>query len=192
MNHANMHNILYPLQHGFRARRSCETQLIDLVNDTANNMQSGLQTDICVLDFAKAFDKVSHIHLIHKLRWYGIMGELNRWINNFLRDRTQRVVLESASSDEVPVASGVPQESVLGPCLFLFYINDVAVGLSSTVRLFAYDTLLYLTVQNNKDAELLQHDLDTLCQWEATSLMEFHPDKCEVIIIIIKEQIKVT
>ena len=120
------------------------------------------------------------------------MGELNRWINNFLRDRTQRVVLQSASADEVPVASGVPQESVLGPCLFLFYINDVAVGLSSTVRLFAYDTLLYLTVQNNKDAELLQHDLDTLCQWEATSLMEFHPDKCEVIIIIIKEQIKVT
>ena len=72
MNHANMHNILYPPQHGFRARRSCETQLIDLVNDIANNMQSGLQTDICVLDFAKAFDKVSHIHLIHKCRWYVI------------------------------------------------------------------------------------------------------------------------
>ena len=68
MNRANMHNILYSLQHGFRARRSCETQLIDLVNDIANNTQSGLQTNICVLDFAKAFDKVSHIHLIHKLR----------------------------------------------------------------------------------------------------------------------------
>ena len=94
-----------------------------MVNDTANNMQSGLQTDICVLDFAKAFDEVSHIHLIHKLRWYGIMGELNRWINNFLRDRTQRVVLQSASADEVPVASGVPQGSYLGPCLLLFYIN---------------------------------------------------------------------
>ena len=71
MTHTNMHNILYPLQHGFHVRRSCETQLIDLVNDIANNMQSGLQTDICVLDFAKSFDEVSHIHLIHKLHWYG-------------------------------------------------------------------------------------------------------------------------
>ena len=77
MNHANMHNILYPVQHGFCARRSCETQLIDLVNDIANNIQSGLQTDICVLYFAKDFDKVTHIHLIHKLRWYGITGEVN-------------------------------------------------------------------------------------------------------------------
>ena len=101
-----------------------------------------------------------------------ITGEVIRWINNILRDHTQRVVLESASSDEVPVASGVPQESVLGPCLFLFYINDVAVGLSSTVRLFAYDTLLYLTVQNNKDAELLQHDLDMIWQLGYWSLIQ--------------------
>ena len=122
MNHANMHNILYPLQHGFRARRSCETQLIDLVNDIANNMQSGLQTDICVLDFAKAFDKVSHIHLIHKLRWYGITGEVNRWINNFLCDRTQRVVLESASSDEVPVASGVYTSGVCSRAVSLLVL----------------------------------------------------------------------
>ena len=81
----------------------------------------------------------------------------------------------------------IPQGSVLGPCLFLFYTNDIAVGLSSTVRLFADDTMLYLTVQNNKDAELSQHDLDMLCQWEATWLMEFHPDKCEVISVTRKK-----
>ena len=98
-----------------------------------------------------------------------------------------RVVLESPSFDKIPVASEVPQGSVLGPCLFLFYTNDIAVGLSSTVRLFADDTLLYLTVQNNNDAELLQHDLDMLCQWEATWLMEFHPDKCEVISVTKKK-----
>jgi len=77
----------------------------------------------------------------------------------------------SASSDEVSVASGVPQGSVLGPCLFLFYINDITVGLSSTVRLFADDTMLYLTVQNNKDAELLQHDLDMFCQCRRKTLI---------------------
>jgi len=140
MNHTNMHNIIYLLQCGFRARRSCETQVIDLVNDTVNITQSGLQTEIRILDFANAFDKVGHIHLIHKLRWYGITGEVNRWINNFLHDSTQRVVLESASSDKVPVASGVPQLSLLRTYLFLLYINDIAVGLSSTVRLFADDT----------------------------------------------------
>ena len=78
----------------------------------------------------------------------------------------------SASSDEVSVASGVPQGSVLGPCLFLFYINDITVGLSSTVRLFADDTMLYLTVQNNKDAELLQHDLDMIWQLGYWSLIQ--------------------
>ena len=72
MNHAiaNIHNIIYPLQNGFHARRSCETHLIDLINDTANNIQSGPKSDICTLDFAKAFDKVSLIPLIHKIRWY--------------------------------------------------------------------------------------------------------------------------
>ena len=73
-----------------------------------------------------------------------------------------KVVIKSASSHEVPVASAVPQGSVLGLCLFLFYTNDIAVVSSSTVRLFADDTMLYLTFQNNKDAELLQHDLDML------------------------------
>ena len=134
MEHANKYNILYPLQHGFRARRSCETQLIDLVNDIVNNMQAGLQTDVCVLDFAKAFDKVSHPHLMHKLRWYGINGEVLRWIQNILSDRTQRVVVDGVSSDASRVASG---GSVIGPCVFLFYINDIAAGLQSTVRLFA-------------------------------------------------------
>ena len=88
---------------------------------------------------------MKHFHCV--FRWYRITGEVNRWINNFLHDRTQRVVLESALSDEVPVASGVPQGTVLGPCL-LFYLDkdDIVVGLSSTVRLFADDTMLYLTV----------------------------------------------
>ena len=131
MNHANQYNILYPLQHGFRARRSCETQLIDMINNIVSNKQQGLQTDLCVLDFSKAFDKVGH-----KLKWYGVDGEVNSWIREFLSGRSQSVVVDGASSRSVPVISGVPQGSILGPCLFLIYINDITLGLKSTVRLF--------------------------------------------------------
>ena len=96
----------------------------------------------------------------------------------------QRVVVEGVLSDASPVVSGVPQGSELGPCLFLFYINDIAVGLQSTVRLFADDTMLYLTIKNDQDAQSLQHDLDLLCEREA---IEFHPDKCEVISVTRKK-----
>ena len=187
MKHAEEHKILYPLQHGFRRRRSCETQLLEMINDIANNMQLGLQTDVCVLDFSKAFDKVGHIRLVEKLRWYGINGHTNNWIQNFLQDRTQSVVVQGASSGDVSVDSGVPQGSVLGPCLFLFYINDIAESLSSTVRLFADDTMAYLTVKSEHDAREFQKDLDKLVEWEKTSMMEFHPDKCEVISITRKK-----
>ena len=183
MNHADRHNILYSLQHGFRPQRSCETQLLDMVNDIVNNMQQGLQTDLCILDFSKAFDKVGHRRLVEKLKWYGIGGEVNTWITNFLSDRSQRVVVDGVSSDSIPVISGVPQGSVLGPCLFLFYINDIADGLTSTVRLFADDTMAYLTVKSTQDAEEFQRDLDKLVDWEKTWQMEFHPDKCEIISI---------
>ena len=83
MAHANTHNILYSLQHGFRSKRSCETQLVEFVHDIVSNMAAGLQTDVCILDFAKAFDKVGHRRLVEKLKWYGIDGTANRWIQSF-------------------------------------------------------------------------------------------------------------
>ena len=128
----------------FRDRRSCETQLLEFIQDVVTNMQNGLQTDVCVLDFSKAFDKVGHRRLLEKLRWYGINGQTNKWIESFLTDRTQAVVVEGKSSSKVPVLSGVPQGSVLGPCLFVYYINDIAEGLTSTTRLFADDTMIYM------------------------------------------------
>ena len=115
-------------------------------------MQLGLQTDICVLDFSKAFDKVGHRRLVEKLRMYGIDGETNTWIGNFLSERSQSVLAEGASVGCVPVISGVPQGSVLGPCQFLFYINDIADILTSKARLFADDTVIYLAVKVNKTA----------------------------------------
>ena len=188
MSHAEQNNILYPLQHGFRPSRSCETQLLEMVNDIVNNMQLGLQTDVCVLDFSKAFDKVGHKRLVEKLKMYGIDGETNTWIKDFLSNRTQSVLVDGSHSSSIPVTSGVPQGSVLGPCLFLFYINDIADGLNSTVRLFADDTMCHLTVKNEQDARLFQEDLDKLSVWEHTWMMEFHPDKCEVISITRKQK----
>ena len=146
MKHAEQNNILYPLQHGFRSKRSCETQLLECVDDLTRNLENGKQTDLLILDFSKAFDKVSHSLLLHKLHHYGIRGDTNAWIKAFLTDRTQVVVVEGENSDPGKVESGVPQGSVLGPSLFLFYINDLPENLHSTVRLFADDTIAYLTV----------------------------------------------
>jgi len=151
-------------------------------------MQPQLQTDVCLLDFFKAFDKVGHHRLAYKLSWYGISSQTSEWIKDFLFGRTQRVVVDGFSSSTKQVLSGVPQGSVLGPYLFLFYINDISQDLHSTVRLFADDTMIYLTVSNERDAGLLQQDLNTLSQWADTWMMEFHPQKCEFISITRKRK----
>ena len=113
--HFNQNDILYDLQHGFRERRSCETQLIQLVEDLARNMTSGKQTDLILLDFSKAFDKVNHLKLLYKLQLHGVQGKTLRWIESFLVGRSQTVVLNGNNSDELPVSPRVPQGSVLGP-----------------------------------------------------------------------------
>ena len=188
MRHGNNNNILYDLQHGFRAKRSCETQLIEFSTDLHNNLQNGKQTDVLVLDFSKAFDKVGHKRLIRKLHHYGIGGKTNKWIESFLSTRTQTVVLDGERSYEGEVVSGVPQGSVLGPCLFLYYINDLPEGLSSKIRLFADDTIIYIAVSSTEDATILQADLDRLADWETKWMMEFHPAKCQVLTITKKRK----
>jgi hypothetical protein len=112
------------------------------------------QTDMIVLDFAKAFDKVSRPRLLHKLEHYGIHGNNKNWIKSFLNNRTQAVALENTISDNVDVASEVPQGSVLGPVLFLIYINDITNNITSNIRLFADDCTIYRQIRTKEDQVL--------------------------------------
>jgi retron-type reverse transcriptase len=177
-----MYDDLTDAKHGFRKRRSCDTQLILTIHDLAKSIDEKSQTDLILLDFAKAFDKVSHKLLLHKAEHYGINGDTLDWIKDFLSQRTQQVVIEGQVSSEVKVTSGVPQGSVLGPLLFIIFINDLPSCVKSSVsRLFADDCVLYKQISSASDASLLQKDLDALQKWERTWLMEFHPSKCQTV-----------
>ena len=174
-------NILTDFQHGFRKSRSCEFQIINTIQDLAAGLDKSTQIDAILLDFSKAFDKVAHQRLFRKLHHYGVRASTLRWIQSFLGDRTQRVVVDGESSATAPVTSGVPQGTVLRPLLFLVYINDLPSRVKATARLFAHDCLLYRTVNSSDDAASLQQDLDNLQEWEHAWQMHFNPDKCEVI-----------
>ena len=178
MRHIDRHNLLTDKQHGFRTKHSCESQLLLTTHDLLRSLDNNIQTDIIIMDFSKAFDTVPHNRLLYKLTKYGITGNLHTWISNFLTKRKQRVVVDGEHSDWTNVRSGVPQGTVLGPLLFLLYINDLPHGISSTVRLFTDDCVMYHTIKTDSDAQTLQHDLDTLTKWQDNWQMTFNTDKC--------------
>ena len=179
--HYEQHNILTQHQHGFRAKHSCVSQLITTVHDLMTNHDKKVQTDVIVLDFSKAFDTVPHRRLLHKLDNYGIRGKTHKWIQAFLSDRSQRVVVDGAHSEWGSVDSGVPQGSVLGPLLFLTHINDLPRVVTSQCRLFADDCLLYRAIRTREDQIALQEDLNNLQVWANEWGMRFNASKCEVL-----------
>ena len=131
------------------------------------------QIDAILLDFAKAFDKVPHKRLLSKLTSYGITGNTHNWITSFLSNRKQRVSVNGALSDITDVTSGVPQGSVLGPILFLLYINDINENVQSNIRLFADDSIIYRKINSNIDHQILQTDLAELEKWSDKWQMQF-------------------
>ena len=133
------------------------------------------------LDFAKAFDSVPHHRLITKLQSYGIDGKILNWIKSFLSTRRQTVVLGGAMSDWILVISGIPQGSVLGPVLFVCFINDLPERVSSLVHMYADDTKLGRRIETIVDNHLLQKDLNILMEWSTKWQLRFNASKCKIL-----------
>lgn len=170
-------NFFHPSQHGFRKNYSCDTQLALFLHDLHLNLDRNIPTDTIFLDFEKAFDKVPHGRLLIKLSRLNIHPCVLSWIRGFLTNREQFVYANSHSSSLTPVLSGVPQGTVLGPLLFLIYINDLPCNISSHIRLFADDCVVYRAVTNPSDHLALQNDLSRIQNWCTTWLMSLNVAK---------------
>ena len=181
LNHLDKQSVLTSLNHGFRSGYSCETQLVVTAHDLMSYYDQNRQVDTVILDFSKAFDTVPHRKLLHKLEAYGVRGPIHNWITNFLTQRSMCVVVEGEKSRQVDVGSGVPQGNVLGPLLFLCHINDLLDRVTSHIRLFADDCLLYKAINTPADHQRLQQDLDNLQKWAQAWGMKFNAKKCYVL-----------
>lgn len=176
--HLDENELLSQHQHGFRSGKSCLSNLLEAMDSITETLDAGLPVDELFLDLAKAFDKVPHQRLIYKLSKYGIRGDLLLWIESYLCDRKQKVRIRNAYSRSNKVTSGVPQGSVLGPILFLIFINDVPDHcVHSNLTIFADDTKLS-TVE---DADLLQNDINMLLEWCKEWKMKFNVKKCNIL-----------
>ena len=147
------------------------------LDDFTRSYEDGEQTDVAILDFSNAFDTVPHKTLLQKVEAYGVRGALHKWTESFLCTRHMKVVIDGESSEEADVTSGVPQGTVLGPILFLIHINDLPKAVSSSVRLFADDCLLYRRIRTRDDHTRLQKDLESLEKWAKENGMSFNAKK---------------
>ena len=186
-NHFRDNNIITPFQSGFTPGDSPVNQLTYLCNTFCQALDSGKEVRVVFCDNSIAFDRVWHAGLIHKLRAAGISGQILKWFVCYLENRRPRLILLEAESGWNHIHAGVPQGSILGPLLFLLYINDIVNEIGSNIRLFADDTSLFIIVKNpNQAAEILNSDLLKISRWANLWLVKFNPNKNEVMLISCK------
>lgn len=179
--HLESNGLITGAQHGFRKGGSCLSNLLQFLDHVTRSIDEDECVDVIYLDFSKAFDKVPHGRLMEKLDKHGITGKVWDWIKEWLRDRSQRVFVNGHHSGWRSVTSGVPQGSVLGPILFLIFINDLEWDIRNLVFKFADDTKLLGKVDSSEDRDLLQNDLDRLMQWSDRWQMPFNTSKCKIM-----------
>ena len=183
-NHFRDNNILSPLQSGFIPGDSTTNQLTFLYNTFCQALDMGKEVRVVFRDVSKAFDRVWHKGLLCTLKAAGVSGSLLSWFNSYLSERRQRVILPGTQSEWNYTHAGVPQGSILGPLLFLLYINDIVQDIGSNIRPFADDASLSLIVENpNTAAATLNSDLEKVTQWAKSWLVKFNPVKIESLLI---------
>ena len=183
---------LDPRQHGFINGKSCTTQMVSFTYDLAVTLNNKSKSDVIYFDFAKAFDSVSHDLILKKLKNnFGIDGLMLRFIKAYLQGRKQQVVIGGVNSSVLPVNSGVPQGSILGPLLFVLFINDMFNSISSdtNIALYADDTKIWREIIYSKDHFTLQKDIDKLFEWSLANKMKFHPSKCKALSVTNQQNI---
>ncbi|XP_026744752.1 uncharacterized protein LOC113506092 [Trichoplusia ni] len=180
--YAALRNSMSPLQHGFLKGKSTVTNLVLLNDYITEVMDGGGQVDVVYTDYSKAFDRIDHRILISKINTMGVHGDLLRWFSSYLDNRSQAVVLNNYISSWVPVPSGCPQGSLLGPLLFVAYINDIdSCLLSSKLLCFADDMKIYAAISSIEDMPKLQADLERLEEYCRRSRLDLNPAKCSVV-----------
>ena len=167
-------------QHGFVSGRSCLTNLLETFEKWTEYLDAGHGLDVVYLNYRKAFDTVPHKRLLTKVLQAGISGKILNWIKAFLANRRMKVTVNGSSSVWAAVTSGIPQGSVLGPLLFLIYVNDLPDWIKTEINMFADDTKLWNKITGPNDCIKLQKDLDSLQNWSDQWLLRFNPEKCKV------------
>jgi hypothetical protein len=179
--HLQHNNLVSRQQHGFTHGRSCVTQLLETLDVWTEVLDDGGSIDAVYMDYMKAFDSVPHRRLVAKVEAHGISGKVLQWVRNFLTNRTQQVAVNGFKSSPADVTSGIPQGSVLGPVLFVLYINDLPRHVQSYAELFADDTKVFNRSDCAEGRNALQQDLDSLHRWSTDWQLRFHPQKCSVL-----------
>ena len=179
--HLRDYKLILDTQHGFVEKKSCLSNLLSFLEEVTNYVDQGHPVDILYLDFSKAFDSVPHQRLLSKIRAHGIGNVLVDWIEDWLSGRKQRVVINGCKSGWNDVTSGVPQGSILGPLLFIIFINDIDCKIISALSKFADDTKVYRTVGKVERAFTLQEDLHSLYKWSTDWQLLFNKGKCKCL-----------